>query len=396
MIRAEIEPNRRTRGRFRRLLRDERRRRSRASTGSRRSGRPTGTPTARTGSTGRRRATEVYSIDTPPPTVSGSLHMGSCSRTCRPTPSPASSACAGSRSSTRWAGTTTGVPTERRVQNYYGVRCDPSLPYDPAFAPPEKPRQAGAPDHPPELRRAVRPAHGRGRAEVRGAVAHARPVGRLVDDLHHDRRAGPPGVAARVPAEPRARRGVPVGGADALGRRLPHGGRAGRARGPRAARRVPRGALRRHRRRRRHRDRDDTARADPRVRGAGRAPRRRALLAALRTRGHHAAVRRAGAGARAPARRSREGVGHRDDLHLRRHHRRHVVARAAAPDPHRHRAGRPAAARAARLGHAPRRRPRRATRSSRARRSSRRRRASSSCSPSPATWSASRSRSPTR
>ena len=33
--------------------------------------------------------------------------------------------------------------------------------------------------------------------------------------------------------------------------------------------------------------------------------------------GHHAAVRRAGAGARAPARRSREGIGHRDDLHLR-------------------------------------------------------------------------------
>ena len=25
-----------------------------------------------------------------------------------------------------------GLPTERRVQNYYGVRCDPSLPYDPA------------------------------------------------------------------------------------------------------------------------------------------------------------------------------------------------------------------------------------------------------------------------
>ena len=32
-----------------------------------------------------------------------------------------------------------GLPTERRVQNYYGVRCDPSLPYDPNFEPPEKP-----------------------------------------------------------------------------------------------------------------------------------------------------------------------------------------------------------------------------------------------------------------
>jgi valyl-tRNA synthetase len=32
-----------------------------------------------------------------------------------------------------------GLPTERRVQNYYGVRCDPSLPYDASFTPPEKP-----------------------------------------------------------------------------------------------------------------------------------------------------------------------------------------------------------------------------------------------------------------
>jgi valyl-tRNA synthetase len=32
-----------------------------------------------------------------------------------------------------------GLPTERRVQNYFGVRCDPSLPYDPGFTPPEKP-----------------------------------------------------------------------------------------------------------------------------------------------------------------------------------------------------------------------------------------------------------------
>src|SRR5690606_4901812 len=31
-----------------------------------------------------------------------------------------------------------GLPTERRVQNYYGVRCDPSLPYDPDFTPPHE------------------------------------------------------------------------------------------------------------------------------------------------------------------------------------------------------------------------------------------------------------------
>ena len=32
-----------------------------------------------------------------------------------------------------------GLPTERRVQNYYGVRCDPSLPYEPDFTPPAEP-----------------------------------------------------------------------------------------------------------------------------------------------------------------------------------------------------------------------------------------------------------------
>ena len=32
-----------------------------------------------------------------------------------------------------------GLPTERRVQNFYGVRCDPSVPYDPEFSPPAKP-----------------------------------------------------------------------------------------------------------------------------------------------------------------------------------------------------------------------------------------------------------------
>jgi valyl-tRNA synthetase len=31
-----------------------------------------------------------------------------------------------------------GLPTERRVQNYFHVRCDPSLPYDPGFVPPAR------------------------------------------------------------------------------------------------------------------------------------------------------------------------------------------------------------------------------------------------------------------
>ena len=83
-----------------------------------------------------------------------------------------------------------GLPTERRVQNYYGVRCDPSLPYDPSFAPPDKPGEAADLGVAPELHRAVRAPDGRGREGVRAAVAVPRPVGRLVDDLRDDRAGG--------------------------------------------------------------------------------------------------------------------------------------------------------------------------------------------------------------
>ena len=49
-----------------------------------------------------------------------------------------------------------GLPTERRVQNYYGVRCDPSVPYDPDFVPPEKPDpKHQVRDQPAQLRRSL-------------------------------------------------------------------------------------------------------------------------------------------------------------------------------------------------------------------------------------------------
>jgi valyl-tRNA synthetase len=37
-----------------------------------------------------------------------------------------------------------GLATERRVQNYYGISCDPSLPYDPGLTPPGPDRPASA------------------------------------------------------------------------------------------------------------------------------------------------------------------------------------------------------------------------------------------------------------
>ena len=42
-----------------------------------------------------------------------------------------------------------GLPTERRVQNYYGVRCDPSLPYDADFTPPFEGGDNKSPAGPP-------------------------------------------------------------------------------------------------------------------------------------------------------------------------------------------------------------------------------------------------------
>src|SRR5579862_4718965 len=80
----------------------------------------------------------VYSIDTPPPTVSGSLHVGHVFSYTH-----ADIAARYQRMNGRsvfypigWDDN--GLPTERRVQNVYGVRCDPSVPYDPGFEPPSQ------------------------------------------------------------------------------------------------------------------------------------------------------------------------------------------------------------------------------------------------------------------
>ncbi len=172
----------------------------------------------------------------------------------------------------------------------------------------------------------------------------ARPVRGLEADLHHDRRAVPAGVAARVPAQLRPRRGLPPGVADAVGRHLPDRGRAGRAGGAGVRRRLPPGRVPPPRRRAAA-HRDHPPRADPSGRGADRAPRRRALPGAVRVHRHLTGLRRRDPRAGAPGGRARQGRGHRDVLHVRRPHRRHVVARAAAAGAHRDRPRRPAAPR---------------------------------------------------
>jgi valyl-tRNA synthetase len=78
---------------------------------------------------------ETFVVDSPPPTVSGSLHVGHVFSYTHQDLIVRQRRMAGMNIFYPMGWDDNGLPTERRVQNFFNVRCDPYLPYQSNFKP---------------------------------------------------------------------------------------------------------------------------------------------------------------------------------------------------------------------------------------------------------------------
>ncbi len=81
---------------------------------------------------------QIFAVDTPPPTASGSLHVGHVFGYTQADCLARYHRMTGKHVFHPIGWDDNGLPTERRVQNYYGVRGDATLPHDPGFTPPRR------------------------------------------------------------------------------------------------------------------------------------------------------------------------------------------------------------------------------------------------------------------
>ena len=311
---------------------------------------------------------QIYSIDAPPPTVSGALHIGHVFSYTHTDIVARHWRMRGKVVFYPMGWDDNGLATERRVENFFGVRGDADLAYDEFFEPPASP----AKEKVAVSRRNFVELCRRLTTLDEESFKHVfRTLGSSIDWTMEY-------TTVSAPAQAISQRGflsslargevysavaptlwdidfrTPVSQAELVDKERPghsHRVRFGHEAGDLMV---------------------ETTRPEllPSCVAARRAPRRRALRRAVRHDRDDPALPRPGPGRRPRAGRPREGHGARDDLHLRRRHRRHVVARAQAAGARADRPRRPVPARptsAATPSPATTRpRPTRSTRSSRA------------------------------